>query len=241
MTDFDDILERFLLDPESGVLPGLGDPSIDNVAWHDFAQYEFLQEPMFYDPPDVAQGGTWPPGGRVLVLPGDCDDWPCPGGTGGLCPMEDVLYHLDDPTILLPPLQQFLETVSRAVTSVIARKIGLPRGAQPPEFALQVKSAYEAAIIQGGSLSKLYRAYVSIPPGVDRDSAFLAATAWPPDDWCTVIHVWPDWKDGDPIPTSVFRDVDIMVDMITSASQRVRGGGVGASDGQIASELGGRP
>ena len=56
MATFDETLERFLADPTRGALPGVDNPSIDSVAWHDFAQYELLLAPLEYEPPPV--GGT---------------------------------------------------------------------------------------------------------------------------------------------------------------------------------------
>src|SRR6266513_180610 len=76
MATFDDILTQFLDDPRSGILPGADELTIDNVAWHDYAQYEFIHAPVYYDPPVVkpqdpssSGSGSGGSGDIVVVIP----------------------------------------------------------------------------------------------------------------------------------------------------------------------------
>jgi len=216
MTTFDDILQRFLLDPASGVLPGIKDPSIDNVAWHDFAQYEFLQKPVVYEPPVGSSGGGGGGGEHGgWFPPPDCQPWACPGGPRGLC-LEEVTFELDDPRIQLARLQSFLATVSRTVDYLIAKRLGILAGTPPPEVAIRAKSAYETAILQGAHLSRFYEAYASIPREANRDGIFRSASASWWIDPCAIIN-GGGWGGVDPLPVEVSQDVERLVGHIETS------------------------
>lgn len=208
MATFDETLERFLADPTRGALPGVDDPSIDSVAWHDFAQYELLLAPLEYEPPPV--GGTEEGEHVDPDLPNtdyDPEFDPGPGPwAGGF--VQGLVRQLDDPNIATPALQQFLQTVSRTVNHVIRRHFGLGRRDRFPELACRLKSAFETALVQGGHLSGLYDSYVSIPPHHDRDALFTAPAAhWTPGGGALADLVRAAWRYGSAIPPSVFREV----------------------------------
>lgn len=235
MSTFDEILARLLADPGTGILPGISDPSIDNVAWHDFSHYELLHEPEYYQPPSGGSGGPGPSGGDGGWLPPvECHDW-CPGPDPEvLCVAMSAAHQLDDPKIAAPELQQFLSTVSKTVTAALSRRIGLQTNHKVPEFARLIKAAYESAMIQASLLSRLYETYVSVPMELNRDAMFLeSAWAWP-GDWCGIIDVVrSDWTPGKPIPPSVFHEVGALVGSIQQGVTRAIGNGNSSGTTQV--------
>ena len=234
MPTFDDTLQRFLDDPRTGVLPGIHDPTIDSVAWHDFAQYEFLTPPAYWQPPPSSPGsggsdwgGPWGPWDWDWPLPWPYGPWPGGPGPGpgpGPWPGPDpgpdpapfaaapdvlrVTLAGLDPRVVTPELQTFISTLSRTVSYVLGSALGISRRPPVPEFARRAKAAYEAALIQAGYTSRLFGYYTQLAALPDRDAIFVnSVLGWPhdPGGWLAVVN--SGWRFGDAIPDGVFRNV----------------------------------
>jgi hypothetical protein len=209
MATFDQTLESFLDDARSAILPGQ-DETIDNVAWHDFAQYELLQIPVFYEPPPSGSSGS--SGGGYPDIPDGywqgCIDQ-CPGPDPWvICVAQGVMFQLDNPDIAVPELQEFLSTLSRTTNYLIRKRLGLSRTELFPDFAQRIKAAYETALLQRGHVSQLYEAYLSIPRLDVREQVFAGAAALWQEEPCGFLDILGGgWGYGDPIPSAVYRDV----------------------------------